>query len=132
MGFKINFSNAESAINAVTMLNLRQNLLESVVSGNFRLARSQQKEFAKIAVEDFDTYIKLPKVVYDNIPLVPLMSMFLKTLKFRIFYAFSKKTPDEKELKRKAKEYIKTISSSEMKARTVRISDLMKEKGVVV
>ncbi len=132
MGFKINFSNAKSAINAVTMLNLRQNLLKSVVSGNFRLARSQQKEFAKIAVEDFDTYIKLPKVVYDNIPLVPLMSMFLKTLKFRIFYAFSKKTPDEKELKRKAKEYIKTISSSEMKARTVRISDLMKEKGVVV
>ena len=132
MGFKITCNSMESAINATIMFNLRQQTMQSVVSGNFKLARSQQKEFAKVALDDFETYKKLPNIFFDNMPFWPSLFVFFKTLKYRIYYAFSKKTPEEKELTKKAKEYLKTLTPAEKKARTINTSDLMKENGIIV
>ena len=133
MGFKITFDNADSAINAMKFFNLRQQTLISVLSGNFKLARSQQKEFAKAALDDFETYKKLPnKITYDNLPFLPSLFVFFKTLKYSIFYAFSKKTPEEKEFTQKAKEYLKTLTPAEKKAKTIKVSDLMKENGIII
>ena len=132
MGFKITFDNADSAINAMKFFNLRQQTMQSVVSGNFKLARSQQKEFAKAALDDFETYKKLPNIFFDNMPFWPSLFVFFKTLKYRIYYAFSKKTPEEKELTRKTKEYLKTLTPAEKKAKTIKVSDLMKENGIII
>ena len=107
MDFKITYSNLDSALNAQKMFQLRQRAMLSIVGGNFKEARNSQKEFAKIAVSDFETCKTLPNINYTNVPIKMFLGVWFKSLKFRFYKLFTEKSPEEKQLKKLYKTFLK-------------------------
>jgi len=118
---KISYPNLETALKAQKMFQLRQQTLLSIMDGKYKNARKIQKELAKNAIEDFDTYTTLPKVNFTNIPLKLWFSMLWKSIKFRIFKAFTKNSPEEKILNKKIKTYKKTLTKEDINKKTINI-----------
>ena len=121
MIYNVQYKTAEEAIRATKMIKLQQNSTISIANGKFRAARASQKEFAKIATEDFDTYKTLPIITVRNFGFKEWLGLAFKRLAFKIFKAFTKKTPEEKQLKNMAQQYYKEVSSEELKKRTVNV-----------
>ncbi len=120
--YTVKFSDMDSAIRASKMFELKKQSMISIVEGRFKDARTAQKECAKIAVEDFDAFTKLPKVNIHNMPLSAGLSILWQSLKFRVYNAFCRKTTEEKELAIKTKEYIKNTTPEEQKQRTIDVT----------
>ncbi len=113
MDFKVTYNNFESAMRAAKIFELRKQVGISVMEGKCRAARATQKELAKIGVEDFDTFKTVPGVRVNNLPLSQFFPMFLKGLKFKIYRAFTKKIPEEKQLAKMYKEYAEKLTPEE-------------------
>ena len=120
--FKVNYKDMDSAMRAAKMFNLRQNAFVSIIEGKYRVARQYQKDFASIAVSDFETFKTLPKINYKNVPAVAFFPMLWRSIKFRIFKFFTKSTKEEKQLVRMYKEYVKNLTKEEDKKRTLDIN----------
>lgn len=88
---------------AKRLYDLKRTSTFAILNGKCRKARTAQKEFAKLAINNFSTAVNLPK------PFDGSFSLFsdygLNTLKFMIFKLFTKKTPEEKKLKEMMDEY---------------------------
>ena len=73
-----------------------------------KLTRQElEKEFAKIAVSDFETCKTLPNINYTNVPIKMFLGVWFKSLKFRFYKLFTKKSPEEKQLKKLYKTFLK-------------------------
>ena len=120
--YKVTFPNMDTAVRAAQMFELKKQSFISVVDGRFKDARKAEKEYAKLAVEDFDTCTKLPKVNIKNVPAGAGVKILWQGIKYRIYNAFCIKTPEEKELAKKCKDYLKNITSEEQKQRTFDIT----------
>ena len=125
MDFKINFNNFENAMNAAKMFELKKHSAISVLEGKCRDARAAQKELAKIAVDDFDTFTKLPNVQFTGFPLKLFFPVLFKTMKFKIFRLFTKKIPEEKQLAKMYKEYQKGLTPKDIEQKTLKIDTSM-------
>lgn len=110
MDFKVKYNNIESAMHAVQIFELRKQISLSVMEGKCKKARAAQKTLAKIGVEDFDTFKSVPGIRINNIPLSEFFPMLFKSLKFKIYRAFTKKIPEEKQLAKMYKEYSETLT----------------------
>ena len=122
MNYKITFNNIDSALNAKKMFELRQHITISILDGKYRAARKSQKELAALAVKDFDAYKSLPKINFKNAPFREVLSLIGKSIKFRLYYAFDKKTPEEKLLTEKYKIYRKNLTPEEERKKTIDIT----------
>ena len=111
---KITYKDLDSALRAKQLFELRQKTMLSIMDGKFREARNAQKEFAKIAVQDFETVKTLPRINFTNVPLKLWLSLAFKSLRFKIFRAFTKDTPEEKLLANEFKNYIKNSQKQEL------------------
>lgn len=120
--FKIQFNDIESAMRAAKMFELRKQVSISIMEGKCRQARAAQKEFAKIAVSDFDTFTKLPNINITGFPLKMYFPLLLRTIKFNIFRKFSKTTPEEKQLAKQYRNYAKTLTKEDIKNKTLDIT----------
>ena len=58
----------QDMVKANNMLNLCKDSFVNVIFGNFKLAREQEKELAKVAIKDFDIYKKIPPIKFTNAP----------------------------------------------------------------
>ena len=112
MNLKISYRDVDTALSAQKMFNLRQKSTVAIIEGKFREARNIQKEFAKLAVDDFETFKTLPSVRFKNVPFKPSVSIFFKSLQFKLFRMFTKKSPEEKLFRQKYNEYIKEIDKN--------------------
>ncbi len=101
----------QDMIKADNMLNLCKGSFVNVILGNFKLAREQEKELAKIAIKDFDVYKKIPPIKFTNAPWSLIMLAFLNGMKYRVYKAFSSKIPEEKQFLDMKKEYIKQLKA---------------------
>ena len=119
MTYKMTFNNIDSAINTTKLFELRKQSVSSVMLGKYRDARAAQKEFAKIAVEDFDACKAMPIINVLNIPFRFAIPILFRNIGFRIFNLFSRKTPEEKQLRTMYKAYRKEASPEEIQKRTV-------------
>ena len=88
---------------AQKMYKLKFESSTSILTGNFKNARIAQKEFAKLAVDNFDIALKTPAPVKANFSLFSTQG--LKCLQFLLYKTFCKKTPEEKQLKRMLQDY---------------------------
>ncbi len=122
MNYKVSFSNIESAMNAKKMFELRQASTSLILSGEFKKARSIQKEFAKMAVNDFEAYKALPLVRYNNVPFKVWLAMLGKSIKFRLYKMFSPLSNDEKQLNKLSRSYLSNLSDSDKKKKTIDIT----------
>ena len=109
----------QDMVKAQSMLDTSHAAFVSVIFGNFKQAREQEKELAKMAVKDFDVYKKIPHIKIENVPFVVLKQAFLNGLKYRVYKAFSSKTPEEKQFLNMKKEYIKQLKAENIKPKTV-------------
>ena len=121
MDFKVTFNNFENAMNAVKMFELRKQSAISVLEGKCKAARTAQKELAKIAVDDFDTFTKLPNIQFTRFPLKLFFPVMFKTMKFKFFKLFTKKIPEEKQLAKMYKKYQKELTLKDIEQKTLKI-----------
>ena len=88
---------------AKRMYDLKYQHAVDIMLGNVRNARNTYKEFAKLAVANFETALEVPAPIRGKI------SIFSKTgfncLKYIIFNFFSKQSTEEKEFKKMIKEH---------------------------
>lgn len=122
MEFRITFKDTDSALKAINMFELRRKSSISILSGKFKQAREAQRELAKIAVDDFETYKSLPGIKFSNVPLKAWLAFLLKSFGFKIFKLFSKKTPEEKQFAERCKSYAKELRPEDKKAKTIDIT----------
>ena len=97
MNFNIVYKDCNTAIKAAQLFEMRKNVGISVMNGNFRQARAAQKEFAKMAVDNVDIVKTLPNVKITNVPFIEWCVLALRTLEYKIYKAFTRKTPAEKQ-----------------------------------
>ena len=109
----------QDMIKADNMRNLCNGSFVNVILGNFKLAREQEKELAKIAIKDFDVYKKIPPIKFTNAPWSLIMLAFLNGMNYRVYKAFSSKIPEEKQFLDMKKEYIKQLKAKNIKPKTV-------------
>ena len=88
---------------AKRMYDLKLKTSLAVLNGRCKEARVNQKEFAKLAIDNFSTAIDLPAPVTGSFPWYS--DFGLNTIKFMIYKAFCKKTPEEKKLKAMVDDY---------------------------
>lgn len=88
---------------AKKMYNLKLKTAVSVLNGRCRDARVAQKEFAKLAVDNFATAINLPSPVEGSFDL--FSDYGLNIIKFKLFKLFTRKTPEEKKLEQMVDDY---------------------------
>ena len=93
---------------AKQMYDLRIKSTIAIVNGRCRAARNAQKEYAKIAVKNFGASFDVPKIPQITYPLFSRAG--LNTLKFFIFKAFSKKSPEEKQLREMKIDYYDSLT----------------------
>ena len=119
--FKIQFKDMDSAIRAAKMFELRRQISLSSLEGNLREARKYQKQLAHEAVNDFETYTKLPilRITDPNMSAKSVLSMLFSSIKSNIFFKFSKKTPEEKQFYKMCKEYFGKLTPEEIKEKTI-------------
>ncbi len=96
MNFSVTYKSFDNALNAAKMFELRKMVSLSIMEGNFQNARIAQKEFAKTALEDFDTFKTLPNIKITNVPLREWLVLGFRSLEYKVYRFFTRKTPEEK------------------------------------
>jgi hypothetical protein len=101
----------------------QQRLLMVYVNiGKFKEAREAEKEFAKVAVENFNAYKLIPLLKFRNVPR-DIAEMSRKNCRKYFFYRlFSPKTKDERTFAKMKKEFEKQLKA-EGNERKVQIID---------
>ena len=88
---------------AKKMYEYKFNHASNVLLGNVKEARKNYQEFAKLAVNDFETALQVPSPIKGTFPLFSKLGF--NTLKYLFYNLFAKKTPEEKRLKKMFEEY---------------------------
>ena len=94
-----------AAVNPVAdkMKQLKWDHAHNMLLGNAKKAKESYREFAKLAVDNFEIATQLPAPIKGNVPLFSKTG--LKILKYVLYDIFTKRTPEEKKLKRMSEEY---------------------------
>lgn len=122
MNYNVTYKTLDAALNAQRMFELKKQFTVSLMDGQYRNARKSQKELAKIAATDFDTYKTVPNFKFSNLSLKDGLAFFWKGIKYSIFRAFTKKTPEEKQVIKQYKAYKKTLTPEEKNKKTININ----------
>lgn len=113
-------------VKANNMLNyIKLNLL-NIFSGNFKEARESSKQLAKLGIKDFDIYKGIVNFKIINFPKEANKVLLKNSIKYRLYHAFSSKTPEEKQLKKMYKEYRKEMKAQNKEIKPT-ILDFSKE-----
>ncbi len=119
MNYSVTLKTIDSAINATKLFELKMQSALSIMDGKYRAARASQKAFAKLAVDDFDSFKALPNIKITGIPLKEGIKIFFKNLGFKIFKLFTRRTPEEKQLATKYKAYRRELTPEDIKNHTI-------------
>ena len=74
-----------------------------ILMGEARRARETYRDFAKLAVENFETAVNVPSPVQGKINLFSFYG--LNCIKYMIYRLFTRKSPEEKQFKQMVKEH---------------------------
>ena len=106
---------------AEKIVNMQKSLLLKIFSGEYREAREAEKNLAKFEVENFEAHKLIPNIVL-NAPPELHFKMVAKSLKYRIYKAFTRRTDEEKELVKMKKEYLKELESQGKQRQILRVN----------
>ena len=109
----------QDMIKAQSMLDAGTNAFKCIIFGKFKLAREFEKEQAKLAVKDFDVFKQIPRISITNLPKEVITKTLINSFKYRVYKAFSKKTPEEKEFLKLKKGFLKELKAEHKEIKTV-------------
>ncbi len=92
---------------AKQMYNLKLKSSLAIAGGRYKEARVAQKDFAKLAIQDFSAALNTPEPFIGSHPWYS--NYTLNSVKFGIYNLFTKKTPEEKQYKNLVTEYYDSI-----------------------
>lgn len=98
-------------ISANEMLYYLKYGMHYIVLGNYKEARDTHAKLAELAVKDFDTYKKVTNFKIVDIPMNLGLFMFYNTLKYKTYRLFTNKTPEEKQLIKMNKAYLRDMKA---------------------
>ena len=107
--------------NANEILEYSGNVLSNIIFGKFKEARAAEKSLAEICIKNFEDYKLIPRIIYRNIPRFLQKMVLINSIKYRIYKAFTKKTPEEKQFMKMKKEYLEELKSQNKKLEVVYI-----------
>jgi len=100
---KVSMNNVSTVVkNTALLSDLKSKMLVSTVLGDYRGYKTASKEFASIAVKDFQAAKNAPSPSVKNVPLFSKVG--LKMAKVWFLNLFRIKTPEEKLLRKMAEE----------------------------
>lgn len=102
-------------LKANEMLEYVKAYMTHVIMGEFKDAREFQKDVARLAVKDFDLYKKVTNFRITELPPEVSRILLINSLRYKIYRAFTSKTPAEKELTRMNKQYLKDMKAQNKK-----------------
>ena len=93
------------AINPVAekMKQLKWDHARNMLLGNAKKAKESYREYAKLAIDNFEIATQIPSPIKGSTPLFSKTG--LKILKYILYDMFTKRTPEEKKFKEMAGEY---------------------------
>ncbi len=103
------------------MFEYRKQSFLNVLIGNFKEAKKNRQELAKLAIENFEDFKTLPKINFTNTPKSIIKTAIFNGFKYRLYSAFTSKTPEEKALKKMSKEYLKELKANKKQIKTINI-----------
>ena len=77
--------------------------VSNLLYGNTKEAKKNYQEFAKLAVDNFETAVQVPSPLKGSVPLFSKLG--LNIIKYLIYDLFTKNSPEEKQLKKMYEEY---------------------------
>jgi hypothetical protein len=93
----------------------------NIALGNFKTARDYEKKTAGMVIKNFEAVKNLPKINYVNVPL-DIQKMVLKnSIKYRFYRMFSSKTPEEKQVVKMKKDFLKELKSEHKEMKVINI-----------
>ena len=107
--------------NANEMLEYSGIVISNIIFGKFKEARAAEKSLAEICIKNFEDYKLIPRIIYRNIPRFLQKMVLINSIKYRIYKAFTKKTPEEKQFMKMKKEYLEELKSQNKKLEVVYI-----------
>ena len=112
----------QKLLKANEMFNYTKSIMTNVLFGDFKRAREMEKALAKVAVDNFETYKQIPMLEFKNVPLAIVHKVMVKNLQYKIYRAFSKKTPEEKTFMKMKKEYVDELKAQNKKPQVQEIN----------
>lgn len=103
------------------MFNYQKMTMLNIVSGNFKEARESEKQLAKLAVQDFDTFKEIPHIKFTDVPFDMGKQIIKQGVKYRLYRAFSPKTNDEKQFLKMKKDYYNELKAKNEKPKVSEI-----------
>ena len=92
--------------NAKKMYNLKLEYTSNILYGHIKSAKKVHKEFAKFAVNDFETFKQIPSPVKGKFSIFSKMGFNI--LRYLVYDLFSKDSIEEKQLKKMIEQSKKT------------------------
>lgn len=119
--FKRSYTTIDAVTRAAKIFELRKQMDLSVLDGKLREARNCQKEIAKVALEDFETYKTVPFMHYilPRMGLKEILKLMFNSFEFKIYSKFVKRTPEEKQFTKLSRDYYKTLTPEDIKKNTI-------------
>ena len=119
MSYTIKVKNADEAAKLMNMVQLRSKSINSIATRKFKDARSYERQFASLAVDNFHLATKLPIVQVNNAPWLASILIMVRQAEYNVFKLFTKMTPDEKQYSIMAKDYLVGLAPAETEERTL-------------
>ena len=111
----------QKLLKATEMFNHSKSVTTNIITGNFKEARIAEQNLAKAGIKDFETFKSIPKVSITNVPLQIWVPSLINSFKYKIYRAFSKKTPEEKQFNKMRKAYLQELKTEKKTVKTVEI-----------
>jgi len=111
----------QKLLKTTEMFNHSKSVTTNIITGNFKEARIAEQNLAKAGIKDFETFKSIPKVSITNVPLKIWMACLINTCKYKVYKAFSKKTPEEKQFNKMRKAYLQELKTEKKPVKTVEI-----------
>ena len=93
----------------------------NTVLGNFKLARDFEKRAAGLAVKNYEDLKNIPKINYANVPM-DIQKMVVKNIiKYKFYKIFSSKTPEEKQLAKMKRDFLKELKKENKEVKTITV-----------
>jgi len=99
----MNVSEINQSPIAKQMYRLKFQQYSNILTGNAKEAKKYSKNFAKMAVDNFETAVQIPSPIKGQIPLFSKIGFNI--IKYMIYNLFTRDSNEEKQLKALLKDY---------------------------
>ncbi len=106
------------SVNPEKIFEYKKAIISNILGMDFKKAREAEKTLAKIGIENFEAFKSVPIISFKKASSIEKQMFFVARMHYKIYRAFTKKTPEEKRFAQMQKEYLKALKSQNKEIKT--------------